>query len=237
MSEIKLSSEIDVELIDWMGTDVSLIRAAKVSTGTDFSVSEMDLSAQQGFINYLMKNRHGTPFEHGSMTFRISAPIFVFREWHRHRIGWSYNEESARYKEMEPKFYIPNASRPMVQVGKPGHYTYEQGTADQWGDAVNRMGLAYERAYDMYKLMLEDGIAREIARTVLPVGIYSSMYATCNPRSLMAFLSLRTKDETATYPSSPQHEIEVAARQMEHCFSSAFKLTHNAFQQFGRVAP
>lgn len=234
---VTLTSDISVELVDWMGNDEALIRAAKVSTGNDDTVDRMELSEMQGFINYLMKNRHGSPFEHGSMTFLVRAPIFVFREWHRHRIGWSYNEESARYKEMEPTFYVPPPGRPLVQKGKPGHYTFEEGSNLQYTMAVRAMEASYKYAYAEYRDMLEEGIAREVARSVLPVATYSSMYATCNPRSLMAFLSLRTEDEAAQFPSKPQWEIQRAARDMEAIFATRFKLTHNAFTTYGRVSP
>ncbi len=182
-----------------------------------------------------MRNRHGTPFEHNAMTFLISAPIFVFREFHRHRIGWSYNEESGRYKQLDPVFYIPGADRALVQVGKPGHYTYVPGADGQLFDQVERMIAAYHAAYDAYEAALEAGIAREVARAVLPVATFSSMYATCNARSLMAFLSLRTKREGSTFPSFPQREIEMVAEKMEAEFARLFPITHAAFDQHGRA--
>lgn len=237
MSQITMKSEISVELVDSMGSDEAIIRAAKVSTLGTRTADEMDKEGEKRFIDFLMKNRHGTPFEHGSMTFRISAPIFVFREWHRHRIGWSYNEESARYREMEPVFYIPRITRPLVQQGKPGAYTFVPGTNTQWETSIEAMGKAYATAYAQYEGMLANGVAREIARTVLPVGIYSTMYATANPRSIMAFLSLRTKDANSKFPSFPQWEIEQAALQVEHLFKWHFPLTAASFHEHGRVAP
>lgn len=233
------SSEIDVSLMDYMGGDDGVIRAAKVSTlgGDVEDIRSMDPVAKQRFIEFLMKNRHGTPFEHGTLQFRVHAPIFVFREWHRHRIGWSYNEESARYREMRPVFYLPSDVRPLVQEGKPGAYVYVEGTPEQYEAAVKDMTASYELAYSQYKKMLAGGVARELARTVLPVGIYSSMYATMNPRALMHFLSLRTKHETSQFPSYPQYEIETAAIKMELIFEELFPLTHAAFHKFGRVAP
>lgn len=220
-----------------MGSDAAIVAAAKVSTKGAASAEAFDEVAGGGLIGFLMRNRHGTPFEHNAMTFLISAPIFVFREFHRHRIGWSYNEESGRYKQLDPVFYVPGSDRKLVQVGKPGHYTFVPGTDEQLIDQAERMCGVYKAAYTAYEEGLEAGIAREVARAVLPVAIYSSMYATCNARSLMAFLSLRTKDESATFPSFPQREIEMVAEKMEDHFARLFPVTHGAFQANGRVCP
>jgi thymidylate synthase (FAD) len=231
--EITLSSSIDVELIDHMGSDDRIVAAAKVSTRGTHSTDE----ANAGLINYLMVNRHGTPFEHASMTFKIDAPIFVFREWHRHRVGWSYNEESGRYKELAPKFYSPPTHRELAQEGKPGHYRYVPGTDVQRDVVKTSHNFIYAQAYTEYRHQLDQGVCREVARMVLPVSIYSSMYATCNPRSLMHFLALRTKSARAKVKSSPMHEINVAATQMETSFAQLFPITHDAWHRNGRVAP
>jgi thymidylate synthase (FAD) len=224
------------ELVDYMGSDGSVLQAMLVSTqGSDALKQESDNSF--GRINFLMKNRHGTPFEHNSMTFYIEAPIFVFREFHLHRIGWSYNEMSGRYKELEPVFYAPALARPLIQVGKPGHYTFEAGSQVQSHAAFNELADSYQQSYVAYQSILGHGIAKEVARACLPVGIYSSMFATCNARSLMAFLSLRTKEEGSTFPSYPQYEIEQVARDMEEVFRKKFPLTYKAFVENGRVAP
>ena len=178
-----------------------------------------------------------SPFEHNSMTFFVHAPIFVFREFHRHRIGFSYNEESGRYKVLDPMFYVPDSDRPLVQQGKAGHYVFVAGTSDQHR-IVNESTLhAYEVAYSEYRRMLDAGIAREVARVVLPVGLFSSMYATCNARSLMHFLSLRTNSTLATNPSFPMREIEMVAEKMEDLWRGLMPITHAAFNAHGRVAP
>ncbi len=235
MTDIRFRSDMTVELIQSAGDDAGIVRAARVSTGTENKVQSPEETSK--FIDFLMKNRHGTPFEHNSLTFRIEAPIFVFREWHRHRIGWSYNEESARYKKMSPTFWVPPKSRPLRQEGKPGAYTFVEGT-DEQKDVVNYTTKgAYEQSYSAYEEMLSGGVAREVARAVLPVATYSSMYATCNTRSLMSFLSLRTKDPVSKFPSFPQQEIEACARQMEIYMVRLFPITHDAFQRHGRVSP
>jgi len=178
-----------------------------------------------------------SPFEHNNMTFLVSAPIFVFREFHRHRVGWSYNESSGRYREFEPVFYVPGRDRRLVQQGKPGSYEFVSGTAEQHALVEEATRDACLQAYARYREMLAAGVAREVARGVLPVCTYSSMYATCNARSLMAFLSLRTHSDASTYPSFPQREIEMVGEQMEAVFARLMPITYGAFVEAGRVAP
>lgn len=231
---MRLRGDFTVELVESAGSDELICKAARVSTLGALSI---DSAESGGLINFLMRGRHGSPFEHGLMMFRIEAPIFVWREFMRHRIGFSYNEESARYKDLDPVFYFPVETRALRQVGKAGQYRFEQGTPKQRLRVELAVKFAYRAAWWAYKAMLKVGVAREVARIVLPVGIYSSAYVTCNPRSLMSFLSLRTKDETSMFPSFPQWEIEQVARQMEGYFETAYPLTAEAFQANGRVSP
>ena len=231
--------DVTVELVRSSAHDADVLFAARVSTLGEQSLDELgqDPERSAGLINYLMRDRHGTPFEHNSMTFFVSAPIFVFREFHRHRVGFSYNEESGRYRELTPVFYVPGPDRRLVQRGRPGKYEFFDGTADQHHLVSEVMRTSYRQAYAAYREMLDAGIAREVARAVLPVGLFSSMYVTCNARSLMAFLSLRTKDERATVPSFPQREIELVAERMEALWAAHMPLTHAAFNRNGRVGP
>jgi thymidylate synthase (FAD) len=231
--------DVTVTLVKSSAGDADVLFAARVSTAGEASLLELqnDPEKSKGLINYLMRDRHGTPFEHNSLTFLIQAPIFVFREFHRHRAGWSYNEESGRYRELEPVFYTPGPDRRLVQRGRPGKYEFTAGTAEQHKQARYAMESAYRRSYDAYREMLAAGIAREVARMVLPVGLFSSMYATCNARSLMHFLSLRTQKENAKVPSFPQREIEMVAERMEAEWAALMPLTHAAFETHGRVAP
>jgi thymidylate synthase (FAD) len=229
--DIQFRSDMTVELIGSMGGDASVVRSARVSSGS----SSDDDSRDVGLINYLMRDRHGSPFEHAVFTFRIEAPIFVFREFMRHRIA-SYNEESGRYKQLEPVFYVPDESRKLIQIGKPGAYTFEPGDKNQANRVEWSLKNTAQETYRRYQGMLDDGIAREVARMVLPVSIYSSMYVTMNSRSLMNFLSLRS-DEQGTYPSFPQEEIAMVSRDMELIFSEKMPHTHNSFVKNGRVAP
>ncbi|MGJ6965313.1 FAD-dependent thymidylate synthase [Streptosporangium sp. G11] len=149
----------------------------------------------------------------------------------------SYNEESGRYRELQPNFYVPGPERRLVQEGRPGKYVFAEGSAEQHKIVTEAMESSYRHSYAAYQEMLEAGIAREVARAVLPVGLFSSMYATCNARSLMHFLSLRTKNEQAKVPSFPQREIEMVAEKMEAAWAELMPLTHAAFVAAGRVAP
>lgn len=245
MVEIKTTDDVVVQLVDHMGSDKSVVQAARVSTmgqrvqeGAEAWGRQTDWNDKsRGLINYLMRDRHGSPFEHNSMTFFIQAPIFVFREFHRHRVGWSYNEESGRYKELAPSFYIPGRERPLQQIGKAGAYTYVEGTPEQYEVMEEELMATYQQAWRSYQRMLGVGIAREVARLSLPVGVLSSMYATCNARSLMHFLGLRTQHEAAKVPSFPQREIAMVADKIEAEWARLMPLTHEAFNRNGRVAP
>jgi thymidylate synthase (FAD) len=236
--EVIFRDDVSVELIKSSASDADVIWAARVSTAGEQSMDEIgeDPARSAGLINYLARERHGSPFEHTSMTFFISAPIFVFREFMRHRIA-SYNEESGRYRELKPVFYVPAKERNLIQIGKTGAYEFVPGTTEQFELTVSAMKDAYVVAYDAYKKMLDAGIAREVARAVLPVATYSSMYVTMNARALMNFLSLRTAREGSHFPSYPQREIEMVAEKMEAEFAKLMPLTYGAFEKSGRVAP
>ena len=238
MSEAIFRSDMSVDLVKHSASDADVIWAARVSTAGEQSLDEIskDPAKSAGLINYLARERHGSPFEHTSMTFFISAPIFVFREFMRHRIA-SYNEESGRYRELQPVFYVPAPERKLVQIGKTGSYEFIDGTKEQYDITVRSMKESYVFSYEHYQKMLEAGVAREVARAVLPVGLYSSMYVTMNARALMNFLSLRTAREGSHFPSYPQREIEMVAEKMEEVFAHLMPLTHGAFEKSGRIAP
>ena len=231
---ITLRSDFDVDLVEHAGSDELICRAARVST---LGAASIDTEESAGLIRFLMDNRHGTPFEHSFMTLRVTAPIFVWREYMRHRIGFSYNEESGRYKMLDGVFYIPPRDRNLVQKGKPGHYDFVPGDDYQYDMMYRALSSSYEAAWYSYHEMLSIGIAKEVARMCLTVSIYSTAYVSLNPRSMMSFLSLRTKDETSLFPSFPMKEINQVADQMEVIFASLFPITHAAFQNARRVAP
>jgi thymidylate synthase (FAD) len=236
--EIIFRDDMSVELVKSSASDADVIWAARVSTAGEKSLEDVgaDPAKSEGLINYLARERHGSPFEHTSMTFFISAPIFVFREFMRHRIA-SYNEESGRYRELKPVFYIPSKERKLVQIGKAGAYTFVDGTPEQFDITVAAIKETCNLAYANYQKMLDAGVAREVARAVLPVTLYSSMYVTMNARALMNFLSLRTAREGSHFPSYPQREIEMVAEKMEAHFAKLMPITYGAFQKSGRIAP
>ena len=244
MSDIIFRSDVTVELVRSSASDSDVLFAARVSTQGEQTLeaaaahtdASEDEKRSKGLINYLMRDRHGSPFEHNSMTFYVQAPIFVFREFQRHRIA-SYNEESGRYKELSPVFYVPAPDRNLVQIDKTGAYEFLPGSAEQVALVEQESRSASQNAYESYKRMLEAGVAREVARIVLPLNIYSSMYVTMNSRALINFLSLRTQREGTHFPSFPQREIEMCAEKMEDFWAPLMPYTYEAFNKNGRVAP
>lgn len=198
-----------VRLIDFMGGDAAVVRAARVSYGSD----SVDEARDRKLIAYMLRHQHGSPFEHTAFTFHVKAPIFVFRQWHRHRAGVSYNEASARYKEMDDEFYIPIKWR--GQDGKNRQGSVELNMSDRDQERLSA-GLAThgEEAMVYYRALLASGVAREMARMVLPVNLYSEQYFTCNARSLMHFIGLRSEQHA-------QFEI----RQYSHALWRLFALT------------
>ena len=234
-------SDMTVELVRANASDADVLFAARVSTQGEKTLEgaqdeDLDASRSKGLINYLMRDRHGSPFEHNSMTFYVQAPIFVFREFMRHRMN-SYNEESGRYRQLNGTFYVPAPERNLLQVGKAGAYNFLPGTPEQSELVAAEVRATSTEAFASYHRMLDAGIAREVARIVLPLNIYSSMYVTMNARSLMAFLSLRTTREGSHFPSFPQREIEMVAEQMEDHFERLMPLTYESFNANGRVSP
>ncbi len=165
-----------VRLDSAMADDLSVVNSARVS----FAVrkEEMD-DRDKGLIRFLMRDRHGTPFEHNSLRFHIRCPIFVVREWMRHRIS-SFNEESGRYHQLEADFYVPEVHNVRSQVGKPGAYTFERVDDELANETRSRFEQIYRDVYKEYQEMLEQGVAKEVARAILPVGIYTQFYWTLN---------------------------------------------------------
>lgn len=223
-----------VTLIDTMGSDERICQAARVSTQ---GAESFQTGEAAGLINFLARERHGSPFEHVLFQWLIEAPIFVWREFMRHRIA-SYNEESGRYKTLDPVFYVPGTARKLLQVGKTGNYTFVSGTPDHHLAVDTLIGENSLASYNRYTDLLNQGIAKEVARMVLPVNIYSSAYVTMNLRAAFNFLSLRTTQQPhSTFPSHPQREIEMVAEQMEAHISEAVPLAYEAFNKAGRVSP
>lgn len=237
MNHATFSSDITVELIKHSASDLDVVTAAWVSTKGERSKNSTDDDNKvSGLINYLMRERHGSPFEHSYFTFYVKAPIFVWREHMRHRVA-SYNEESGRYKVLDPEFYIPDRNRKLVQIGKTGHYEFIEGDSSQYAILLTTLRRNCENSYVDYLQLLNNGIAKEVARMVLPVNIYSSAYVTMNARALMNFISLRRHVDGSLFPSYPQREIEMVAEEYEKYFSDIMPLTYEAFQRNRRVTP
>lgn len=231
-----------IELLLCTGDDLGVVNAAKVSFGKESTWKmhpglepddppiEMLSQPDAYVLGYLMRNKHGTPFEHNLLTFRVKAPIFVFREWHRHRIGVSINEMSGRYTRLRKEFYIPDGDHVREQVGKPGAYNFVTASKELTEATQRELEETYEIAWGSYIRMINNGVAKELARLCLPVATYSEMYWSCNARSLMAFLALRNKPDA-------QREIKDYAAVMEQMFLEKMPVTAQAFIDNGRVAP
>ncbi len=215
-----------VRLDGVMADDLSVANSARVSFGRR---TETMSDEDRGLVRFLMRHRHGTPFEHNSFRFHVRTPIFVAREWFRHRIG-SFNEFSMRYAEATDDFYVPAATAVRTQVGKPGSYSFETVPPELAEEVRESLGAAYASAYSTYRELLERGIAREIARAVLPVGAYTEFYWTVNARALMNFLSLRSH-ETA------QLEIREYAETIEGLFEQHMPVTYESWVANDRAAP
>lgn len=245
MTEIEFVDQSTVKLVKSNATDLDVAMAAWVSnfgkggdvqlpdgmpslwqmqSGWSTPAKDAAWKRVEGLINFLYRERHMSPFEHGSFTFFIDTPIFVAREFMRHRT-FSYNETSGRYKELEPRFYLINDDRPVVQKGKVGAYRFDGGSAEQYGQVYANTTLAYVHSWTAYQNMLNEGVAREVARNVLPVGTMTQFYASANPRNVMQFLLLRNDPNALA-------EIREVAEKIEELFAEQMPLTYKAFKKF-----
>jgi thymidylate synthase (FAD) len=215
-----------VRLDGALADDLSVVNGARVSFAR--RKTEVDES-DEALIRFLMRDRHGSPFEHNAFRFHVRCPIFVAREWFRHRIG-SFNEFSLRYARATDDFYVPEADDVRTQVGKPGAYSFEPVEPELAERTRDELRAVYEQAYETYERLVEAGVARELARSVLPVGAYTQFFWTVNARSLMNFVSLRNSEFA-------QLEIRRYAEAVEAFFAERMPVTHAAFVANDRVAP
>lgn len=195
-----------VRLIDSMGSDLSVVRAARVSYDAAWRAGE-NSGSDRRLISYLWQHRHTTPFEAVTFTFEVYAPIFVFRQWHRHRT-WSYNELSARYRPLSEVFYVPAPEQVGIQSSdnKQGRILTDTNIAIR-AEEVEMLRASCKASFMTYHTLLEAGWPRELARSVLPVNTYSHMFATVDLLNLLKFLTLRCDDHA-------QYEIRVYAKAM-----------------------
>jgi thymidylate synthase (FAD) len=215
-----------VRLDGVLADDLSVANAARVSFARHKEAMD---ESDEGLIRFLLRERHGTPFEHNSFRFHVRCPLFVAREWFRHRIG-SFNEFSMRYARATDDFYVPEPEDVRTQVGKPGSYSFEPVDAELAERTRAELQDVYDHAYATYERLVEAGVARELARCVLPVGAYTEFYWTVNARALMNFVSLRAA-ETA------QREIRRYADAVETFLAEHMPVTHAAFVANDRTAP
>lgn len=220
MTDIKFKSDMDVELIDLMGNDETVARAARVSTGND----RIDQGKIVGLIGYLMRESHTSCFEHCTLTFRIHAPIFVMRQIYTHRT-LSKNSESGRYRELQPVFYVPDEDRALVNVGSGAHPNLVASEDPELysNEAWEHMSMA-SAAWDQYKRSLARGTATEVARNYLPVTTYTSLYMTGNLLGWFNFLRLRLGHHGA-----PQAEIQEVAGKVAEIIAEKFPVTYTAW--------
>jgi thymidylate synthase (FAD) len=225
---VKVLDKGFVELIDFMGGDLRVVNSAKVS----FNKQSEEMGVPEGkLINYLMKHKHGTPFEHSVFTFRVKAPIFVTREWQRHRIG-SFNEMSGRYVEFVPEFYNPDQWRIPTLTSKQGsQFVPDSVDSEEWhNENYISYGDALQDSYERYRYLIDNGVAKEMARMILPLSLYTEFYWTVNARSLMNFLNLRLGEDA-------QWEIRQYAKIIEYMFEEKMPITREAWVDNGQVAP
>jgi len=208
-----------VRLADMMGDDYSAVKAARVSYGQGLKTPQKDKS----LVLYLMEHGHETPFEHIVFTFHVKAPLFVTRQWFRHRIG-SFNEISQRYTEVkEEEFYVPDNVR--VNISEDRQKSVEVEDTALLESIRESIQKACEESYRVYKELLNKGVARELARVVLPLSTYTQFYWTVNARSLMNFLSLRAD-------SHAQWEIQQYPLVIAEFFKETCPWTYDAFIKF-----
>lgn len=216
-----------VRLVKWMGSELDIVNAARVSFANESLEFDED---DAGLIRYLLKNKHGSPFEQGFVAhWHIRLPIFVMREWVRHRIGHSVNEESGRYSVMRGDFFEPDHLR--IQKGKPGAYVFEVIQDEElYGEFLDDLSEVNQQAWYFYKKWLDKGLAKEQARIALPLNLYTEIRWTSNARSLMNFLALRNSQHA-------MYEIRRYSQAMEKDFKQHMPTVSQAFELNGRVAP
>lgn len=228
---IKVLDHGEVTLVESMGGDAAVVAAARVSHGVRYENASKGEAADAKLIKYLMNLGHGSPFEHTVFTFHIKAPLFITRELMRHRIG-SFNEISSRYAELKEEYYMPEVWRQASPDNKQSSVVPDNQQKWEPIGGEKTIDKMYEGtvkdAFEIYHWLLEWGVAREMARMVLPVATYTEFYWTVNARSLMNFLMLRTAP-------GAQWEMQQYAKVILDIFTEKMPLTAAAFAAAGRA--
>jgi len=220
MKEYQVLDKGFIRIVDLMGTDDSVVQAARISYGKGTKTVQDD----RNLIRYLMRNRHTTPFEMCSIKVHVKAPIFVVRQWFRHRTA-KINEYSARYSEMKDEFYYPSIE--MLQKQSLSNKQCSSGTFSQaeYDEIIASMKELCELSYSKYKDLLTRGVARETARGILPVNIYTEFYWKMDAHNFMHFLKLRCEEYS-------QQEIRAYAVTLREIFSQWMPITYEAFMDY-----
>lgn len=216
--EIPVLDKGFVRLVDYMGSDQRIVQAARVSYGEGTKSFRQD----KGLINYLLRNEHTSPFEQVILTFHTKMPIFVARQWVRHRTA-RLNEISGRYSIMKDEFYLPDEEQMRGQSDDNKQARSEEiveGAADMIAEMADDQKLVYAH----YEAMIEKGLAREIARNNLPLSLYTEWYWQCDLHNLFHFLALRMD-------SHAQYEIRVYAEAMAKCAKAVAPMAYEAFEE------
>lgn len=211
-----------IKLVDYLGCDNTVVAAARQSY--DKGLKQDDYFGNEKLVNFLMRERHTSPFEQPAMVFEVKAPIMVFREWHRHRTG-KLNEQSGRYAQLKREFYIPEPSRIQKQST-----TNKQGSGEsfdpEWSrQYIQQMARVCDYAFDFYEKSIAEGVAKELARLVLPVNTYSTMVFQCDAHNWMNFLRLRCS-------TTAQWEIRQYADKIYSVMQEAFPVVSAAFEEY-----
>src|SRR5579862_6996605 len=209
-----------VRLVDYMGSDARIVQSARVSYGAGTKSYRED----RGLINYLMRNAHTSPFEQVQLTFHTKMPIFVARQWVRHRTA-RLNEISGRYSVMADEFYVPAPEhiRPQSEDNKQGRSDERFSEAEEL-EIIASMEEEQRNAYAAYTRLLDKDLARELARANLPVSLYTEWYWQIDLHNLFHFLRLRLA-------AHAQYEIRVFAEAMANCARAVAPLAYEAFEE------
>jgi thymidylate synthase (FAD) len=209
-----------IRVVDLMGTDDSIVQSARISYGK----GTKSLQDDRNLIRYLMRHRHTSPFEMCEIKVHVKAPIFVVRQWVRHRTA-NFNEYSARYSEMNDHFYYPG----MDMLQKQSSINKQGGTGsfdpEEYEEVISSMKQVCDSAYSTYQKLLSMNVARETARCVLPVNIYTEFYWKIDAHNFMHFLRLRCEENS-------QQEIRAYALILRDIFKEWMPITHEAFMDY-----